>query len=269
VPFSSSGSSFDPYSYASRLGATARRFYDSWFDRVNALERRQVWSNMAKKKKNNTRSSSARNGRRGNPASTSRGLGGMSPTAAGDLMIRPPDILSIPRSVPRNVAGLVSWDVVKVSQVITTSATTTTETNFSVSLGSHPQATSWQLLYDQWFIPQFTVQFESLMPPGSLTAPSVLYTALDFDNTANINTVVAIGDFSSCATRVMNPQTSFMRSVRPCSKVPTSAGLIRQWCDTSTPNTNFFGIRSILDPSGAAYNILVVLTIWFAFRNQI
>jgi len=256
------------------LGREARRLYDAWFDRTNALERRAVWAKMANKKRNSTRS-----GRRGGKASSaraSRGLSGFQNTNSGDLNVRPPDQFSIPRNVPKDVANMLAWDVVKISSIITTPNTNLgiTETNFSFSLASHPSASNWVGLYDQWFIPQFTVEFQSLMPPGSSTQPAVLYTALDFDNGTNLGSVSLLEDFATCASKAMFPQSATQRSVRPCTKPligsTTTVGLSRQWLDSSQSSTQNFGIRSIVvGNSTAAYGINVVVTIWFAFRNQI
>jgi hypothetical protein len=172
---------------------------------------------------------------------------------------------------------MLAWDVVKISSLISTSATNggITETNFSFSLGSHPSASSWVSLYDQWFIPQFTVEFQSLMPPGSINPPATMYTALDFDNGTNLGSVSLLEDFATCNSVVMHPQKTFQRSVRPCTKPligsTTTVGLSRQWLDCSQSSTQNFGIRSIVvsNAASAAYFVQIVVTIWFAFRNQI
>jgi len=208
---------------------------------------------------------------------TSRGLSGFQNSNSGDLSVRPPDQFSIPRAVPRDVATMLAWDIVKISSTINTSATGLgiTETNFSFSLASHPSASNWVSLYDQWFLPQFTVEFQSLMPPGSTTAPATMYTALDFDNGTNLGSVQLLEDFATCNSVVMHPQKAFQRSVRPCTKPligsTSTVGLSRQWLDSSQSSTQNFGIRSIVvsNVAGASYPIQVVVTLWFAFRNQI
>lgn len=172
---------------------------------------------------------------------------------------------------------MLAWDIVKVTSTIAVPNTLggITETNFAFSLASHPSASSWVSLFDQWFIPQFTVEFQSLMAPGSATSPATLYSALDFDNTANLGSLTLLEDFATCTSKVMHPQASFMRSVRPCTKPligsTTTVGISRQWLDSSQSSTQNFGIRTITvgNIASGTYSINVVSTIWFAFRNQI
>jgi len=170
---------------------------------------------------------------------------------------------------------MIVWDVVKITNLITTAVGGITEVNFAVTLNSHPQSASWTALFDQWTIPQFSVSFESQMPPGSVTAPAILFTALDFDNNTTIGSVSAIEDFSTCDSHPMNPQTTFVRSVRPTCKSALLAGSLvnagtqRSWVDSTQPGVFFFGIRSIATATAAVYNISCITTIWYAFRNQI
>jgi len=170
---------------------------------------------------------------------------------------------------------MVVWDIVKFTTTISTAAGGITETNFNVGLSSHPQSASWIALFDQWTIPQFSVSFESQMPPGLTAAPAVMYTALDFDNSTSLGSVTAIQDYSTCSSRPMTPQTSFVRSVRPCCKGAlagssiVNAGLERVWVDSAQSGIGFFGIRSIATATATPYNIAAVATVWFAFRNQI
>jgi hypothetical protein len=175
------------------------------------------------------------------------------------------------------VAGIIAWDTVKIENQISVSATAVSEVNFSFSLSQHPQQSSWTALFDQWTIPQVSITFQSGLAPGSVTGPCQFHTALDFDNITNISTVAAIEDFSSCNSVAMQPQTRFVRSVRPaCRSYSTSGGsgtnaLIMgpQWVDAAVPGVPFFGIRTIASSAGAAYVIDATLTIWFCFRNQI
>jgi len=164
----------------------------------------------------------------------------------------------------------------KLTTVITTATGGVSELNFSFSLNSHPQVASWTALFDQWTIPQASISFESQMPPGATIAPAITYTAIDFDSTNNLGTAAALQDFSSCRVVTMTPQTSFVRSVRPCVKVGVLAGSIvsasteRTWVDSAQPSTIFLGIRSLTTATvGGTYSIDAVTTLWFAFRNQI
>jgi len=213
--------------------------------------------------------------RGGGGKSRSRAATGTAPSNGGDLAVRPPDMRSVPKRVPSNVQGMIVWDIVKFTTTITTAVGGITETNFNVGLSSHPQSASWIALFDQWTIPQFSVSFESQMPPGLTAAPAVMYTALDFDNSTSLGSVTAIQDYSTCGSRPMTPQTSFVRSVRPCCKSAlagssiVNAGLERLWVDSAQSGIGFFGIRSIATATATPYNISAVVTVWYAFRNQI
>lgn len=203
---------------------------------------------------------------------SSGGATGTAPSSRADLKVRPPSMTNVPTSVPRSIPNQVVWDVVKLDSVIINSTSAPTETNFNASLSAHPQASSWQALFDQWTVPQFSVSFQSMTPPGLTTAPPRLYTALDFDNSNTIGTIQAIEDYSTSACSEMQPLARVVRSVKPCTKpvnIGTTSGVTRMWIDSGTPSATFFAIRSIVSASGAQCQISVTQTIWFAFRNQI
>jgi len=210
---------------------------------------------------------------KGKGGGVSGGAGGSAPVAKADLRVRPPSTLNVPKSVPRNIPSQVVWDTVKIDGTITSLTSGPAEMNFSFSLSNHPQSSSWAALFDQWTIPQVSVSYQSLLPPGSTLVPLKLYTALDFDNANAITTVTAIEDYSTCSCNVMEPQTRFVRSIRPCTKPTTSSSgsaVQRMWIDSGTPGNLFYGLRSMVSQSAtAAQTISTTLTIWYAFRNQI
>jgi len=197
----------------------------------------------------------------------------MTPQAKSDLLVTPPNF-RIPSRVPRQVSNIPVWNVVKVATQIQTSASAVNEVNFAFSLNTDPQAGSWTTLFDQWCIPQFSISYESLTPPGLTSIPPKIYTALDFDNQTNITTVTNITDFATCEANTLEPTTQFVRSVRPCTKITTTgaASLARSWQDSAQPGALWFGIRTMVDNTNSTvvYNcVSCVATIWFAFRNQI
>jgi len=218
----------------------------------------------------------ARQGRRAARGPLSKGLGGMNPTNSADLRVRVPSNLNVPRSIPRNIQSLIAWDTVKINSTIT-GTSSLVETNFAASLANHPQANSWSALYDQWTIPQFSVEFDSQVPNGSTAIPVALYTALDFDNIANLGSISLLEDFATCEVKVQTAGGRLLRSVRPSTKqssqVSGGGGSFSQvsgptWQDAGQQTTLFYGIRSILGASNSCV-INVTWTIWFAFRNQI
>lgn len=197
----------------------------------------------------------------------------MNPTNRADLAVRPPDNRNVPSSVPRSIQSQIVWDVVKLATSVTTSITAVVETNFNMSLVQHPQSGQWVALFDQWTIPMASMSIYSQTPPGFVSTPAMLYTALDFDNASNLTTIAAISDFSTCAVNELSPSMKLVRSIKPCCKgnisSATSAACERLWIDTSQPSVPFFGFRSIAGISTAATAFTVEITIYFAFRNQV
>jgi len=171
---------------------------------------------------------------------------------------------------------MIAWDVVKIESAITVSAGGIVETNYTFSLLDHPQQSSWAALFDQWCIPQATITFRSELPPGSLTIPAILVTALDFDSVGAVGSVVALDDFSTAAECTMGTGATMVRSVKPCVKFSTgqaganvNSGMSTPWVDSGATGTLHYGIRSIVTQSNVAYNLVVTKVIWYAFRNQI
>jgi len=199
----------------------------------------------------------------------------MAPANQKDLQVKPPSMRR-PMSVPKQVTNQVIWDIVKLEAVVNLSAAAVTEANSQFNLSLHPQVTQWTSLFDQWAIPQASVTYRSLEPPGSLTAPVILVTAIDFDNVGNLGSVALLEDFSTAEVMTLSHGAVVTRSVKPAVKTSTqttgansNGGLIYPWIDSSFPTTLHFGLRAIATQSAAAYNMEVTTTIWYCFRNQI
>jgi len=196
----------------------------------------------------------------------------MAPTNRADLMVRPLGP-TIPDTVPRTISNKIAWDTFKTSVQLTFPTTGIVEINFSFNLASHPQASSWTSLFDQWCIPQASLRFESQYPSSATFPPATLFTALDFDSNSNLGMISAIEDFSTCAETVMSLGKTFVRTIRPCVKpqlgATASSGVGRVWCDSSVTNTPWFCIRALGGSTGTSYTVNITSTVWFAFRNQI
>lgn len=191
-----------------------------------------------------------------------------------DLRLKPPTPFNVPRRVPRNVASMIMWDTVKLNASNTFSSSAVIEQNYAFSMSQHPQSSSWLALFDQYSIPQVTIEWDSTTPPGQTSASPMLYTAIDFDNTAAIGTIQRIEDFSSSQATPMNPQFRLMRSVRPTvreavqnSSGTAASGVGPMWIDSGDATVPFFGIRSILGTGLGSFN--TTITIWYCFRNHI
>lgn len=221
---------------------------------------------------------SGKTGRRvGKGAAGASGFGTMNPVKQSDLRVRPPSLLNVPSSVPRNIQRQIVWDVVKLQSLIPAS-TTLVETNYLFTLTQNPQYTSWVSLFDQYSIPQVTIEFDSLTPPGDVGSSPTLYTALDFDNGNTLGSVSAILGYDTAESVVMAPQSRHMRSVRPSSKIAAqqSGGGSSQavvsgpvWVDSTFASQNFYGIRSILTSLAPSTGVNVVTTIYFCFRGRV
>jgi hypothetical protein len=190
-----------------------------------------------------------------------------------DLIVRPPSN-SIPNRVPRSVSNQVFWDVVKSRATVTVSTSAITELNYSAALSAHPQASSFQAIFDQFCIPQFSVTWYNTTPPGGGQSEPILHTALDFDNIANLGSIANIDDYATCMVKNFPTGSSFTRSVQPCVKptinATSSAGVTKMWLDCSTASSvAHTGIRSIWETIQGSTSLVVVyeITIWFCFRS--
>jgi hypothetical protein len=222
--------------------------------------------------------SAGRGGGKGRRLKTgSSGSNSMTPRNMSDLAVRPPTNKNVPSKVPKQVSNLICWDIVKYDVSSSTSASVVVENNFNWSLQNHPQYTNWTALFDQYCIPQASITVRSYLPPGSTANASVIYTALDFDNSANLGSVAAIEDFATCGVMMFGESAVVTRSVRPTSKVlggisggsSAQSDLVRSWHDCANSTIAHYGIRVMTGLSNAAYPFVTTVTLWFAFRNQI
>jgi hypothetical protein len=235
---------------------------------IKAHEADQVAS-LASAKSQGQQSGGSRGGGRGGSGNR------MAPRNKADLRLRPPKSGNVPSRVPRNIAGMLVWDIVKIRNVNSTNTSIVTEQNFSFYLQLHPQYANWAALYDQYTIVQVSLSFYSHMPPGSGASPIEMHTAIDFDNSANIATLANIDDYASAQVDNLMFNKVVTRSCQPCVKLSAAStnNIVpsREWIDTGVSTTaNFYGIRTMAAPADAsATNYTTELTIWFAFRNSI
>lgn len=191
-----------------------------------------------------------------------------------DLNLTRQNFRNVPSSIPRQISSQIVYDVVRLEQVIGTSLAAIAEQNYAFTFASHPEVAQWAALFDQWCIPQVSVTFISLEPPGSLSPTPVLNTAIDFDSTAALGSVTLLLEFENAQVVSLGPGVSHTRACRPCLKPTVSGvantGVDRMWCDSANTGTVWNGIRGILNQGAVAtINLLAQQTIWFAFRNGI
>lgn len=187
---------------------------------------------------------------------------------SADLRIKPLRSTA-PARVPRNIRSSVVYDIVKFRQVVTTSTSSGTETNFSFSLSQHPQGATWALLFDQWCIPQVSVSFYD--ESNTTITPIELHTAIDFDSTGSIGGL--IDSYDNASVDVLTNQKVVTRSCHPCNKTrggtSDSSTVVRTWIDSAAPTNAWYGIRSYCPAIAVAGTMLVEQTIWYAFRGRI
>jgi hypothetical protein len=206
--------------------------------------------------------------------SGSSGGTGMKPSVRSDLAIRPPNNTRMPRPMSAIRIGNQEFHrIVKVQSTITSSTTVIVETGFQFNLAQDPQNSSLTALFDQWCVVMASVSVASQLPPGSVSVPATLYSALDFDNNTALGSIPLIEDYSSCRVQVMQPTVVHTRSVTPCSK-PTlsgtsSAGVQRSWIDSAQPSTPNYGIRVTIGITPVVQTFLVTTLIEFGLRNSI
>lgn len=210
--------------------------------------------------------SSGRSGRGG-----SRGNGGPRMNR-GDLKINPPS--TKPPKIPKSLRNQLFWISGSYEPgVITLSTSTVVENNYAALLSNFTGYSNLVALFDQYFIAEFSVSFFSQYPQGGQGTPCKFYSAIDFDNTANLGTISAIESYGSCQIKEMIGGTVVTRSCRPCVKDTVSnvsnSGCVRQWIDTSYSSINHYGIRSIAGVVGATYTILPTISFLICFRNVV
>lgn len=221
------------------------------------------------KKKNHT-SSGTRSG--GTRMDSYPGRLGHAPIQQSDLNLTRPNMRNVPSRIPKQISAQIVFDVVRLQQNVTSSLTVIVEQNFGFSLSNHPEASSWAALFDQWCIPQVSVSFSSLEPPGALGTIPTLNTAIDFDNTTALGSATSLLEFENAQNISLGPGVSHTRACRPCVKPTISGGVgvDRMWCDSASPGSNWNGIRLVLNATPTATCVILAQqTIWFAFRNGI
>jgi len=209
---------------------------------------------------------------RSSSSSSRSGGSKMQPVNRTDLKLKPPSP-SIPQGIPKNVSSQIFWDVVKIRTKYDTSLTGDYNYAFAPSLQSHPQFSQLIPLFDQWCIPQFSVTWMALTPPGSTGTVIELHTAIDFDNVANL-TLQQIDQFDCARVDTLVDNKKVTRTCRPRNKTTVggtaNAGVTATWVDSAVSATPWFGIRSIIAMSyGLSQSVVAEQTIWFAFRGRI
>jgi len=188
-----------------------------------------------------------------------------------DLKISPPTVSKVPRGIPKTLGNQIVFARFHNNGSFVASTSAITETNFSFTLATLDNYTSWTTLFDDFCIVQADVEFLSGFPPGNNSFLSMFCTAIDFDNVAALSSYTVLGDYSTSIETIMTPGKRITRSCRPCVKLSASGSTnqapTRAWLDCALATAAVhYGIRSIAGVAGAGYTIQWVQTVWVAFR---
>jgi hypothetical protein len=210
-------------------------------------------------------------------SAVSMGMAGTSATdhfIRQDLSLRPPSGV-FRASIPRNLSNQIVWQRASYQQVVTTSTTVITEQNFAPSASAFlPAYSTWLSLYDQYFLAAYVVTIANNSPEGGTAACPQVYTAIDFDSSANLGSLTALSGYGSCNITTLAPGNSVTRFVKPCNATyvgsTAASGVSRTWVDSATSSTLFYGFRSIINNTTAAtVQLDYTVTMYWAFRNTI
>jgi len=250
---------------AVEAGLVTRRLYEDWknadvdaFALQLAAEKRAKVSLSTVEPSDNIKVSGIRGsvGRRG----VMRGKG-----KKGDLAYQPLSPFVVPMKWPAASNQKVQITLRAQGTLTTTSTTGITESNFSFALNNFSQYTSFVSVFDQYFVYSAEVELMWNLPPGGTAAFGQVYSALDFDNTASLGSVNALLGYKSAKKQDIRPGSVTRRSCCPDNATSvgpsTLAGEGRQWLDCSYPAIPYYGIRFIVDKTGAALTFQPVLTI--------
>jgi hypothetical protein len=239
---------------------------DSWEAKAAAHEAQQVAQDSLPKQRLG-----------GNRGGSSRGSGKSKrsdgPVNRTDLSVRKANLTRVPNTIPSNINGRTTWfKCTTALSNIGAQASSITETNYYFTLGSFQQSSALVGLFDQYCIVQASLKFSSVFPPGLTSAPNLMHSAIDLDNSASLGSVNLIDAYETVQVTTMGPQKVLVRSVRPAVAPDiggsSGAGSGRMWVDTAYSSIPHYGIRTILT-GGSNYTIMVEQTMWVAFRSGV
>jgi hypothetical protein len=197
---------------------------------------------------------------------------------SSDLRSRPQNFNIVQRP-PRNLFTQTYWTTLSNVVQVTSSVSAITEYNISFAANSFTGSAGYLATFDQYCIYMLIVNFAYLQENSAVTSSVQnvrIHTALDYDNAANIG-LNPLMSFSSYSASELGPNTSLVRSVKPCvsdtlygSGTTTGSGLRRTWIDSAFPTIVHYGVRSILGQTVVStVTIDIGLTAIFGFRNGI
>jgi len=180
---------------------------------------------------------------------SAKASGSNTTTVASDVLIRPQN-WQLVQTPPRNFFNRITWIRSAYSQIVTVLASGAyTESNVAFQINNLAN-TSFLATFDQYCIYAVTVTV-SMDGSTSSTAPVTCYTAIDYDNVANIG-LQGIEAYSNLNQCTITPNNSLVRFIQPCiaTNIYGSSGFgaygtVRSWVDANSSNAQHYGFRAV------------------------
>lgn len=191
-----------------------------------------------------------------------------------DLSYRPTPA-SFNARPPRNLLSQVYFVRQDYNTTTTTNTTTITESNYYWAASSYMlQFTSYLAVFDQYYLHSVVATVANLSSNSGVSSLPQVYTAIDFDNTANLGSLAAIQAYGTCNADILAPGGSVTRIIMPCNQLrlgsSDASGISRSWCDSANTGVAFYGYRLIANNTPAAATIMeLTFSMIWAFRNNI
>jgi len=210
--------------------------------------------------------------------------------ARGDFLFDPADLgrkplsMALSQSPPKRIQDQIYW-ITKTTSVnlLLSTAGAVAETGLQFTLNSLPETTILGQLFDQYCIySAFTsARLEiSNIPISAETSWGRIYSAVDFDSSANVGSESSIQEFSTVQGSELIFGKSYERFVKPVfplvtgssnSVVATGVAMTRAWCNTANQGVPHFGIRylTVGNNTGTSQQVNIIISLVLGFRNSI
>jgi len=181
------------------------------------------------------------------------------------------------QSPPRNFLTSIYWTRQTVTGVnlITTSVSVLTENNYSFVLSSLDDYAALIGIFDQFCIYGVTITMTyGSANTGTSVQSITVCTAIDYDNVANLGSLVLLTDFGTFNQTVLTPGVSLVRMVKPCVATAAYTGSFggfttaRMWLDSASPSVNHYGFRTMIPATGAVATVNATFEYIVGFRNS-
>jgi hypothetical protein len=152
---------------------------------------------------------------------------------------------------PRVLSNQIYWIQGKVETGQTISASVPTEVNFAFHFSDLTNLVGIAAFFDQYCIYSVVMNINFNYSGTTPSGLGTCFTAIDFDNIANLGSATAIEAYESCLTTKVTSSQSIQRLVHPTvapalysGSAFTNFGISRMWVDCANTGTPHYGMRS-------------------------